>query len=217
VPANAGQGQQQGGPSQQTTQAPPQQPMQQRVTLNTQQQTKVSHAISGLGVRPLSNVNFSLRFGTAVPASVRLERLPTEVVEILPQYRGYDFVLVSDQIVIIDPSTRQIVTTLAYDASSARAETAPNQNRRAAKFTDEQRAAIRKSVPVQSSGAASRRAREHTRVTVGEEVPSSVEFESFPETVYREVPTAREYRYFRDDANVVVVDPGERRVIDVIE
>jgi hypothetical protein len=210
-----GQAQQQGTqPSQRNAEAP-QQPMQQRVTLNTQQQTKVRQAVARLNLRPLSSVNFSLRVGTAVPASVRLQSLPSQVVEILPQYRGYDFVLVSDQIVVIDPSTRQIVTTLAYEASSAHAQ-APAQNRRVAKFSDEQRAAVRKSVTAKSRTSTGP-ARERTRVVVGDEVPSSVELESFPETIYREVPAVREYRYYRDDANVIVVDPGERRVIEVIE
>jgi hypothetical protein len=107
------------------------------------------------------------------------------------------------------------VTTVAYEPSPARAQ-APARNRSAAKFTDEQRSAIRKSVPAQPR-TSMRATRERTRVVVGEEVPSSVELESFPETVYREVPTVREYRYYRDDANVIVVDPGERRIIDVIE
>ena len=55
------------------------------------------------------------------------------------------------------------------------------------------------------------------RVTSGYAVPDSVELRAFPETVYGEVPSARGYRYYSTGNNVVLVDPGTRRVIDVIE
>ena len=55
------------------------------------------------------------------------------------------------------------------------------------------------------------------RIVVEDEVPSTVVLEEFPETVVREVPSVRTYRYYRQDNDVVVVDPGSRRVIDVIE
>jgi len=42
-----------------------------------------------------------------------------------------------------------------------------------------------------------------------------VTIESFPETVYTEVPSVRRYRYFRQDNSVILVDPDDHRVIDV--
>ena len=38
--------------------------------------------------------------------------LPPTVIEIVPQYRGYDYFLVGDQIVIVDPDTLEIVAVL---------------------------------------------------------------------------------------------------------
>ena len=38
--------------------------------------------------------------------------LPTEVVTIYPEWRGYDYILIGDQIVVIDPDTREIVAIL---------------------------------------------------------------------------------------------------------
>jgi hypothetical protein len=55
------------------------------------------------------------------------------------------------------------------------------------------------------------------RIVVEDEVPAGVELEEFSETVVREVPSVRSYRYYRNDDDIVVVDPGSRRVIEVIE
>jgi hypothetical protein len=55
------------------------------------------------------------------------------------------------------------------------------------------------------------------RVVRGYQVPASVQVRSFPDTVYTEVPTARSYGYVRTQDSVVLVDPGTRQVIEVIE
>jgi hypothetical protein len=52
------------------------------------------------------------------------------------------------------------------------------------------------------------------RARVGVEVPESVELYPLPETV--EVPTIRRYRYTVIDDQVVLVDPGTHRVVEII-
>jgi hypothetical protein len=51
----------------------------------------------------------------------------------------------------------------------------------------------------------------------GERLPDSVEVEEFPETVYREAPALREYRYIHRDNRTYVVEPTERTVIEEID
>jgi Protein of unknown function (DUF1236) len=46
-----------------------------------------------------------------------------------------------------------------------------------------------------------------TRARVGERLPESVEIRSFPETVYRESPSLREYRYIERDNRTYVIEP----------
>src|SRR6267143_3500020 len=82
------------------------------VHINDQQRTRVTQSIDHLNVQPLTNVNFSLSVGTAVPRDVRLQTLPADVVEVVPQYRGYSFFVVRDEIVIVEPSTYKIVIVL---------------------------------------------------------------------------------------------------------
>ena len=55
--------------------------------------------------QPVTNVNFSLSVGTVVPRDVHFQPLPAEVVEVMPQYRGYNFIVVREDIVIVEPST----------------------------------------------------------------------------------------------------------------
>ena len=63
-------------------------------------------------VAPVTNVNFSISVGTRVPRDVSFHPLPAEIVTIYPEWRGYEFILVRDQIVVIDPSTLEIVAVL---------------------------------------------------------------------------------------------------------
>lgn len=185
------------------------------VNINDQQRTRISASISRLNVQPVTNVNFSLSVGTVVPADVRLQPLPAEVVEVVPQYRGYDFVLVRDEIVIVEPSTKKIVTVLPYSGRSTAA--APARVEQKTTFTDRDREVIRKHVkahPVEkrTSGSTVR-----TEIRRGERVPEGVEVEAFPEEVYRDAPTLREYRYIHRDSRTYVVEPRERRIIEEID
>ncbi len=80
--------------------------------LSTEQRTKISTVIREQRVQPLANVNFSIAVGTRVPRDVRFHPLPREVVTIYPEWREYEFVLVSNQIVVVDPRTFEIVAIL---------------------------------------------------------------------------------------------------------
>jgi hypothetical protein len=57
----------------------------------------------------------------------------------------------------------------------------------------------------------------HERVNVGWTVPADVELAPVPEEIYAEVPSARSYRYFMWNNRVVMVEPGSRKVIEVID
>ena len=80
--------------------------------LSTEQRTQITTVIRSQRVQPLTNVNFSIVVGTRVPRDVRFHPLPREVVTIYPEWRGYEFVLVRDQILVIDPRTFEIVAIL---------------------------------------------------------------------------------------------------------
>ena len=80
--------------------------------LSTEQRTRITSVIREQHVQPLQNVNFSIAVGTRVPRDVRFYPLPREVVTIYPEWRGYEFILVNSQIIVIDPRTFEIVAVL---------------------------------------------------------------------------------------------------------
>ena len=80
--------------------------------LSTEQRTKISTVIRDQHVAPVTNVNFSISVGARVPRDVSFHPLPTEIVTIYPDWRGYEFILVNDQIVVVDPRTFEIVAVL---------------------------------------------------------------------------------------------------------
>jgi hypothetical protein len=85
-----------------------------RARLSSDQRTKITSVIRSEKVERVepSNLNVSIRVGTRIPSHVRVHRLPAQVVTIYPEWRGYDYILVGDQIVILDPRTHEIVYIL---------------------------------------------------------------------------------------------------------
>lgn len=80
--------------------------------LSTEQRTKVTTVIKNEHIRPETNVNFSISVGTRVPRDVHFHPLPAEIVTIYPDWRGYEFFLVRDQIIVVNPRTLDIVAVL---------------------------------------------------------------------------------------------------------
>ncbi len=79
--------------------------------LSTEQRTKITSVIKQQKVEPV-HANFDVRVGVRVPESVRFHPLPREVVTIYPEWRGFDYILVGEQIIVINPRTHEIVAIL---------------------------------------------------------------------------------------------------------
>ncbi|MGG3814171.1 DUF1236 domain-containing protein, partial [Methylorubrum rhodesianum] len=81
-------------------------------SLSSTQRTEFRQSITRSNVRAVTNVNFAVRVGTAIPRSVSLHPLPPAIISLVPAYRGLQFILVGDDIVIIDPDTYEIVDVI---------------------------------------------------------------------------------------------------------
>ena len=84
------------------------------VQLSQEQRTKVHSIVVKESSARVENVSFSVSVGTVIPQDihVKVRPLPVEVVEIVPQYRGFRFIIVRDEIIIIDPNTFKIVAII---------------------------------------------------------------------------------------------------------
>lgn len=60
-------------------------------------------------IKETTNVNFNISVGAVVPASVHFYPVPTRIVEIYPEWRGYEVILVNGRYVIVRPRTHEIV------------------------------------------------------------------------------------------------------------
>jgi peptidoglycan hydrolase-like protein with peptidoglycan-binding domain len=91
------------------------------VTLNSQQRTRIQQTVlASRNVPRVNNVNFALSVGTAVPSSVRIVDVPSALIEINPQWRGHQYFVVRDEIIIVDRS-RKIVATVPVGSSGGAA------------------------------------------------------------------------------------------------
>ena len=79
--------------------------------LSTEQRTKITSIIRQHKVEP-TKLTVSVSVGTRLPESVRLYPLPAQVIEVYPEWRGLEYILVGNQIAVIDPRTHEIVAIL---------------------------------------------------------------------------------------------------------
>ena len=74
-----------------------------------EKRTQIVSAIRSEKIQETTNVNFNISVGAVVPTGVRFHPLPPRIVEIYPEWRGYDVILVNGRYVIVRPQTHEIV------------------------------------------------------------------------------------------------------------
>ena len=74
-----------------------------------EKRTQIVSAIRSEKIQETTNVNFNISVGAVVPATVRFHPLPPRIVEIYPEWRGYEVILVHGRYVIVRPQTHEIV------------------------------------------------------------------------------------------------------------
>ena len=85
--------------------------------LSRESASRISETLIRQGHR--ENVNFRIDVGAPLPRDVELLPLPPDVVELAPEYRGYDYFVANDEIVFVDPGTRAVVGMIELGGSSA--------------------------------------------------------------------------------------------------
>jgi len=87
--------------------------------LTNEQRTKIRETVLNRNNVPRVNrVDFAMNIGTVVPDSVRIVEVPPTLVEIDSAWRGDEYFVVQDEIVIVDQN-RKIVATLPVGSESA--------------------------------------------------------------------------------------------------
>ena len=174
--------------------------------LDDRQQARLRDVVTRKDVARADHVDFDLKVGEHVPENAGYRPLPNEIISIVPQFQGFDYVVADNEILIIDPRTREIVTILpAGDDGRGRApahRARLDQRQERVVYQD----VIRDARPVQLG----------MRATEGQRIPADVEILPLPKMVVDQLPDVRDYRYLVVDREVVLVDPGTREIVAVI-
>jgi hypothetical protein len=80
--------------------------------LSSEQHVRIRETLRGEKAEHLKNVQFAVTIGEAVPRTVHLYKLPVRIVEYVPQYRDYEYIMVGAEVLIIDPRTLRIVAVI---------------------------------------------------------------------------------------------------------
>jgi hypothetical protein len=160
------------------------------------------------GENTAGSATFSARVGGRVPEGVRLLEAPSDIVEVYPQFRGYDYVVEGDEIIFVDPRTREVVEIVGSPEHRAAAESRHERLR----LSREQNELIRRNVHIDPS----------MRVEFDEgreeRVPATLALLPLPGPVLAEIPDARDYQYFVDqNDHIVIVDPATHEIVDVVD
>lgn len=73
---------------------------------------KIHEVLSGENLPRAPKMDFPVELGAKIPKDVQRHQLPIDVVEMAPQLRGYDYVLVRNDVVFLNPGTLEIVAIL---------------------------------------------------------------------------------------------------------
>ncbi len=158
-------------------------------------------------VNRVRNVNIRVEVGTRVPRTVRLAPIPAAVLTIVPQYRGYDYFLVEDDVCIVEPRTHAIVDVIVIDGRDR-----PGHQTASLVLSDQDRRIILDHVEFRGAATLGIGALE-----VGAPVPRGVRLEPMPVVVIERVPQLRGFHYFTAEDAVAIVDRDESRISLVIE
>jgi hypothetical protein len=70
---------------------------------------QIATAIKQEKIPAATNVNFNISVGARVPSTVTFYPVPTRIIEIYPEWRGYQVILVNGRYIIVRPQTYEIV------------------------------------------------------------------------------------------------------------
>jgi hypothetical protein len=161
-----------------------------------------------------TNINVRVNIGERLPPRVQPRRLPADIVRIAPQYRDYEYTVIDNRVVIVDPRRREVIDILDEGPGYGRAA---GYSRERIVFTGEQRSRWRElaksSVTVGSTsppGGA-------TSPSGGVMASNCLSLQPVPEEMVRSRPELSSYRYLAIGDEIVLVDPQTQKIVQVID
>jgi hypothetical protein len=183
----------------------------QRVQLSEQQRTSITETFQkDQRLNRARNVNFSISVGTRVPRDIRLAPVPAAVISLVPQYRSYRYVVVDEQICIVEPTTYEIVEVLPVSGRTAMG--GGGRTGAALVLTEEEKAILLREVDFSNGSTLALGA-----LSEGADIPRDAELREFSATVVQQVPKVKGYKFFTAENRLAIADPAGRKVALVID
>jgi hypothetical protein len=74
-----------------------------------EKRTQITSAFKQEKIEETTNVNINISVGAVIPGTVRFYPIPSRIVEIYPEWRGYEVIRVHGRYVIVRPQSHEIV------------------------------------------------------------------------------------------------------------
>lgn len=181
-----------------------------RVQLTEEKRTNVGQTFAkDANLNRATNVTISINVGTRLPQSVRLVVLPASIITIVPEYRSYRYVVVNDQICIVEPNSYEIVEIIPVSSgqTAARGGAAATLV-----LSEDEQGIILREIEMGGGSTLGLGA-----IAEGADVPRGVQVRVFPDAIVQKVSKVKGYRFFTAEKRLVIVDPQGSKVLLVIE
>ena len=162
-----------------------------------------------------TNINVRVNIGERLPPRVQARRLPADIVRIAPQYRDYEYTVIDNRIVIIDPRRREVIDILDEGPGYGRAA---GYSRERIVFTGEQRTRWRELARSGSTTVGSTSPSGGAATSTGGALAANcLSLQPVPEEMVRDRPELSSYRYLAIGNEIILVDPQQQKVVQVID
>ena len=161
---------------------------------------------------------FPATVGGTVPGWIQVYGVPSEIVAVYPAFAGSEFLVVGDDVVILEPGSRRVVAMLSRTSGAYVAERAEPPSTTGLAPAEERIRLSRGQVATIRTVLRYRECRyaRPADLFIGSLVPSTAPFCDFPEHVIAAVSDIEGYRFITRGNAVVVVDPADGQVVSVV-
>lgn len=198
-----------------------------RLNLTGEQRTRLRETVVRNRPERVTNIDVRINVGQRLPRRVSLYPIPDVLVSTYPVYRDYRYVVVRDEICIVDPATYEIVEVIDYTEASGEvaSSSGPREGTRSEPRSQQQRRADRVDFTISNSeqrriytliSQQYRPADLNFRLGLGVEIPDTITLLEFPAEVVEIEPKLRNYRFVYAEEQVLVVERDSRDIVLLI-
>ena len=73
---------------------------------------RIAELLMATATPQMASLGGNVHVGSPLPGEIDLMPLPKPIVDLVPEYRDYEYVVVNNEIVFVKPSTRQVVEVI---------------------------------------------------------------------------------------------------------